>query len=184
MGAGDRERSAAGFRSVPAFAARSIIPMALQNVFRALRLSTLRPRRAWLMFRIAFWVIIFSAAVKFRSLPAALQLLSPSAREEPARPADDEEIAGAVQAVLGMNFFVFRQICWKRAALLHRFLALRGLPTTIVFGLRKEPADELKGHAWLEANGKPIMESEAPNYTVTYTFPSTQECSVDLKVVD
>ena len=158
--------------------------MALQKVFRALRLSIMRPRRAWLMIRIAFWVIIFSAAVRFRSLPAALQLLSPSARKEPTWHVDEEEIAGAVQAVLGMNFFVFRQICWKRAALMYRFLALQGNATTIVFGLRKEHADDLKGHAWLEANGKPIMEPEAPDYTVTYTFPSTQECSVDLNVVD
>ena len=152
----------------------------LKNVFRALRVSVLQPRRAWLMVRVAVWAIIFSAAVRFGSLPSALQLLSPSAGGDSAQPFDEEEIASAVQAVLGMNVLVFKQICWKRAALLHRFLALRGHATTIVFGLRKEPAGELTGHAWLEANGKAILEPDDPNYTVTYTFPSTQKCSVDL----
>ncbi len=152
----------------------------VQNALRAVRVMVLRPRRAWLMIRIAVWALVFSAAVRFRSLPSALQLLSPSAGGDLSRCADDEEIARAVQSVLGMNFFVFKQICWKRAALLHRFLGLRGYATTIVFGLRKEDSGELIGHAWLEANGKPILEGEDPNYTVTYTFPSTQECSVDL----
>src|SRR5689334_11798111 len=81
----------------------------IQNAFRAVRVIVLRPRRAWLMTRIAVWALIFSAAVRFRSLPSALQLLSPSAGGDLSRYADDEEIARAVQSVLGMNFFVFKQ---------------------------------------------------------------------------
>ena len=45
---------------------------------------------------------------------------------------------------------------------------LRGLESTIVFGVRKEAAGELKGHAWLEHEGQPIFEPAPPAYTVTY----------------
>ena len=88
-----------------------------------------------------------------------------------------------MDAVLGMNFFVFKPNCWKRATILHRFLAQRGLDTTIAFGLRKELNGELKGHAWLEFEGRPILETVPPAYTVTYTFPSTDRFDGELALM-
>lgn len=151
----------------------------LGKAVKATRLVFARPRRAWLMVRIATWTVVLSSTARLCSLPTALSLLSAKTRK-PQAGFDQPEVVTAIDAVLGVNLFVFRPICWKRATLLHRFLGLRGCDTIIVFGLRKDPGGELKGHAWVEAAGKPILERDEPNYTVTYRFPSAETCDVDL----
>jgi Transglutaminase-like superfamily len=123
------------------------------------------------MARMAVWVLILSAVVRIWSLPRALRLISiQGASAGPIT--DDQELPTAIDAILGANVSVFKPICWKRAAVLHRYVGLRGLESTIVFGVRKEAAGELKGHAWLEHEGQPVFEPAPPAYTVTYTFPS------------
>jgi len=149
-------------------------------VVHALSLFFARPRRAWLLSRIAIWTLILSCVLRFRSLPTALRTLSvPTDRERRAAASDGQELATAVDAVLGINRFVFRPVCWKRAILLRKFLAEQGQPSVVVFGVRNE-SGKLTGHAWLESNGAPIHESERPDYTVTYRFPSDEPCEVDL----
>jgi len=140
-------------------------------VLRALRLFWLRPQRAWLMTRMAVWVLVLSAVVRIWSLPRALSLISIQGKST-GPIIDERELATAIDAILGLNVWVFKPICWKRAAVLHRYIGLRGLESTIVFGVRKEAAGELEGHAWLEHQGQPIFEPSSPAYTVTYTFPS------------
>jgi hypothetical protein len=119
----------------------------------------------------AVWVLILSALVRIWSLPRALRFISIQGTS--AGPiTDDQELPTAIDAILGANISVFKPICWKRAAVLHRYIGLRGLESTIVFGVRKEAAGELQGHAWVEHEGQPIFEPFPPAYTVTYTFPS------------
>jgi Transglutaminase-like superfamily len=133
------------------------------------------------MARVAGWAVLLSLAIKLRSLTSALRLLSAQPRKK--KDPDDvtnDEISTAVDAVLGLNVFVFRQVCWKRAILLHHFLGRQGHDTTIVFGIRKEPGGELKGHAWLEVDGRTVLEKDKPEYMVTYRFPSPENCNVDL----
>jgi len=132
------------------------------------------------MIRIAMWTLILCAGVRVLSLPAALRLLTVRPGNNPSPDTDQEEVVTAVDAVLRIKRLVFTPICWKRAALLHHFLGLRGCATTIVFGLRKNPAGELTGHAWLERSGNPIFEPDEPDYVVTYKFPSLGTCDVDL----
>ena len=148
---------------------------------KALKLATRNPARAWLMARMSFWVLVLSGLVNFCSLPRALRVVSagPQAKRN-GKEVDRAELSTAIDAVLGANFFVFKPNCWKRATVLHRYLAFRGVSTKIVFGLRKEPGGELKGHAWLESDGQPILESAAPAYKTTYTFPSAEPFEVEL----
>ena len=149
-------------------------------VVDALSLFFARPRRAWLLSRIAIWTLILSCVLRFRSLPTALRtfsVLPDRARTDAAT--DGQQLATAVDAVLAMNRFVFRPVCWKRAILLRKFLAEQGHPSAVVFGVRNE-SGKLTGHAWLESNGSPIYEAETPDYTVTYRFPSDEACEVDL----
>jgi hypothetical protein len=141
------------------------------------------PARAWLMARMAAWVLVLSGLVNFCSLPRALRLVSTGTRDKGKEKVDRAELSTAIDAVLGANFFVFKPNCWKRATVLHRYLALRGVATKIVFGLRKEPDGELKGHAWLEAEGQPILESAAPAYKTTYTFPSADPFEGELALM-
>jgi hypothetical protein len=127
------------------------------------------------------WVAILSLVVKFCSLPRALRIVSASASgKQSSGDSGEQDLATAIDAVLGLNFLMFKPICWKRAAILHRFLSVRGKATRINFGLRKGAGGALDGHAWLEADGHPILESGLSHYTVTYVFPSTAECKVDL----
>jgi hypothetical protein len=129
----------------------------------------------------AFWVAILSLAVKLYSLPRALRIVSASATGKSLTAENSEqELATAIDALLGLNVLVFRPVCWKRAAILHRYLTLRGKATSINFGLRKGAAGTLDGHAWLEADGHPILESEIPDFTVMYVFPSGAPFEIEL----
>jgi hypothetical protein len=76
-----------------------------------------------------------------------------------------------VDRLLAANVLFFTPTCWKRAIILHRYLALDGFKTRIMFGARKSVEGSLAGHAWLVANEKPLFEKSDPSlYTVTYSF--------------
>ena len=89
-------------------------------------------------------------------------------------------LARTMDLLLRTDMFVFKPICWKRAAVLHRYLTLSGINSRIVFGVRRGAQGEVDGHAWLESNGAPILETTAPNYKVTYAFPSDEPFEADL----
>jgi hypothetical protein len=147
---------------------------------RAVHLTVRRPARVWLLVRMATWVVILSGLVKVLTLPRALSLVATDVRSK--RDTDKlnvQELSTAIDAVLGTDLWMFKPNCWKRATVLHRFLALNGIATTIVFGVRKEADGELKGHAWLQTDGGPFLEAEPPLYNVTYTFPSAQSFNPD-----
>jgi len=132
------------------------------------------PREALLMLRMAWWVFLLSALIRVQPLPRVLNLMTP---RKPIRSTVDqfpssERMAQMMDLLLRIDAFVFRPICWKRAAVLHRYLALKGIPTRIVFGVRKENQGILEGHAWLEVDDRPVFEPSSPDYTVTYAFPS------------
>ena len=147
---------------------------------RAARLVQSEPGAALLALRMGAWVVALSLLVRVLPLPRAMRLVAPRRRRAP-RP-DGPVAAAEVQArlarlldsVLAANFWVFTPTCWKRAPVLHRYLALGGVETRVVFGVRRGEAggDALSGHAWLEAGGRPLLETTPPDYTVTYTFPA------------
>ena len=141
----------------------------------ATRFILRNPREALLMLRMAWWVFLLSALIRVQPLPRVLNLMTP---RKPIRSTtadqfpSSERMAQMMDLLLRIDAFVFRPICWKRAAVLHRYLALKGIPTRIVFGVRKENRGILEGHAWLEVNDRPVFEPSSPEYTVTYAFPS------------
>src|SRR5215212_6646008 len=140
---------------------------------RGARLVVREPGAALLALRMSAWVAALSLLLKFLPLPRALGVVAPSRLGT--TPRDPEEaqaaLARLLDSVLASDFWVFTPTCWKRAPVLHRYLALRGIETRIVFGVRREGDDALSGHAWLEREGRPLLESEAPDYRVTYSFP-------------
>ena len=138
---------------------------------RALTLVRRNPRRALLIFRMANWLLLFTLLMRFMSLPRALQFVSAPLRNG-ANQIDEHELASAVDSLLSTDVFVFRPSCWKRAAILHRYLALEGIESRINFGMRKDEDGEMRGHAWLERSGRAILETTQPDYTVTYSFPA------------
>jgi hypothetical protein len=143
------------------------------RLFLVGRFMSRNPREAFLLFRMAGWVVLLSVLIRAQPLPRVLSLMTPRTRgnsrlkESPS----SERIAQLLDMLLSIDAFVFRPICWKRAAVLHRYLALHGMPTSIVFGVRKQNEGLLEGHAWLEAGQGPILEKSPPEYLVTYSFP-------------
>ena len=134
------------------------------------RKSINSPREAWLLMRMAWWVAVLSVAARLYSLPRALQIVAgngKAARTE----ANETELARAIDLLLASDFLIFTPVCWKRAAVLHRYLSRSGIPTRIIFGVRNESDGKVAGHAWLEREGHPILENTPPEYVVTYSFP-------------
>jgi len=154
-------------------------------VTRAGRRVITDPGESFLICRMAVWVLFLSILVKVQPLPRALSMVAPRKRvAESNAPGETEKaMARAIDLLLGTDLLIFRPICWKRAAILHRYLALSGISTQIVFGVRKGTDGEVDGHAWLEANGKPLLESTSPNYNVTYIFPSKDPFNLELALL-
>lgn len=150
---------------------------------RAIRLTVRRPARVWLLVRMATWVVILSGLVKVLTLPRALSLVATDVRSNRDTNLDAQDLSTAIDALLGTDLLMFTPKCWKRATVLHRFLALNGTATTIVFGVRKEADGELKGHAWLQSDGRAFLESEQPLYNITYWFPSAHLFDTELAVM-
>jgi hypothetical protein len=133
------------------------------------------PKNAILLLRMAAWVLIISGLVKVLSLPRVLSIITPrdqSELREPEPAPSNLRIVQVMDQLLSLNLLVFTPTCWKRAMVLYRYLALNGIKTRIVFGISKGGNGFLDGHAWLEADGKPFLESKKPEFTVTYSFPT------------
>jgi len=141
---------------------------------RAARFALREPGSALIASRMAAWVAAVSLLLRLMPLPRALSLAEPRRRGRAPRDAAEVQarLARLLDALLATDFLCFTPICWKRAPVLRRFLALEGIETRVVFGVRRGGADELCGHAWLEAGGKPLLEPNAPDYKVTYSFPA------------
>jgi hypothetical protein len=158
---------------------------------RAARFALREPGAALTVLRMAAWVAAVSLLLKRMPLPRVLNLVEPRRRrtragrdaaERQARLAAQTQtrlaeetqarLARLLDALLATDVLCFTPTCWKRAPVLHRFLALEGIETRVLFGVRRDGAGELGGHAWLEAGGQPLLETTAPDYKVTYSFPA------------
>lgn len=143
---------------------------------RATRKFVSQPADALLLCRMAWWVSVLSVASRCFSLPRALAIVAGSetraARSHDA--AAQQRLARLMDQLLSVDIFLFRPICWKRAAVLHRYLSRHGIKTRIIFGVRNDAEGKVAGHAWLEADGEPIFENTPPDYVVTYRFPSNE----------
>jgi hypothetical protein len=141
---------------------------------RVLHFIGRKPGEAFLLVRMAVWVALLSVLIKLLPLPRVLSLVAAIGRDRKPRHTrmTQQRLAQLIDALLGINVLCFTPTCWKRAPVLHRYLALYGIRTRIVFGVRKEKETLLAGHAWLEADGRPFLEASPPEYTPTYSFPA------------
>lgn len=158
------------------------IPKAFNLTRRVTRKFLSDPDEALLLCRMAWWVSVLSVAARCYSLPRALAIVAGSERKQtlPADAATQARLARAIDRLLSADVFLFKPICWKRAAVLHRYLSRNGINTRIIFGVRNEADGKVAGHAWLEAEDGPILEDAPPEYVVTYRFPSNQRFDPEL----
>lgn len=138
------------------------------------RKCVFQPHEALLLFGMAWWVSVLSAAAKLWPLPRALRIVSTrdQLKTHDYDPDLPPRLARSVDTILSANIFHLKPSCWKRAAVLRRYLSRNGIATTIQFGVRNEAIGKVDGHAWLELDGKPFLETAPPEYIVTYTYPS------------
>ena len=139
-------------------------------VFRAGRKFVSQPGEALLLCRMAWWVVVLSISARMFSLPRALEIVAGPQDGATVDPATQERLARSIDLLLSADVWMFKPICWKRAAVLHRYLS----QTRIIFGVRNDSTGNVTGHAWLEAEGQPILETTPPEYVATYKFPSTE----------
>ena len=66
---------------------------------------------------------------------------------------------------------LFPSTCLYRS--LARYALYRGaqIPVTLKLGVRRQGADELIGHAWLDLDGAPLGEEIDPRLRLTYVYP-------------
>ena len=145
----------------------------------------LQPGEALLMGRMAWWVVVLSIAAQRYSLPRALEIVAggQSDRAVAADQREQERLARAIDLLLSTDVWMFKPICWKRAAVLHRYLSRSGMQTRIIFGVRNDRSGTVTGHAWLEAEGRPILETTPPEYVATYRFPSNERFDPQLATI-
>ena len=78
----------------------------------------------------------------------------------------------ALDTLLVANVPLIHPQCWRRAAVLHRFLRFEGVDTTIVFGVDASDLQQLEAHAWLERDGQPFAElAPVTSYRRVFEFP-------------
>ena len=145
-------------------------------IYRAGRKFLRDPGEALLMCRMTWWIVVLSIAAQRYPLPRALEIVAGKQPDRPVSidPADQARLARTIDLLLATDVWMFKPICWKRAAVLHRYLSRGGTPTRIIFGVRNDPTGNVTGHAWLESEGQPILESTPPEYVATYSFPSNE----------
>ena len=141
---------------------------------QARRKIVAHPRDAALSARMALWVVLISMLARLTTLARAQKIASLKIRSAPVEHTSElpANLARIIDSLLGIDLLVFRRSCWKRAMVLHRYLALNGIESQIRFGLRKESDGTVNGHAWLERGGKPLLEDNALNYVVTFSLPA------------
>lgn len=142
-----------------------------ERIAVALRLGVQNPRSLLLSARMSAWIVLISIVARLVPLPTIFRLAETRRRWTPDALLPAEEIARRIDRVFHAGL-VTDGSCWKRAVVLRRYLQLNGIDTDVVFGVRRQNGGQLAGHAWLEREGVPFLESEPPQYTVTFRYPS------------
>lgn len=144
---------------------------ARQNIAAALRLGAKDPRSLLLTVRMTAWIVIVTIVARLFRLQTIYRLTETRRRWNASAIVPPEELARRIDRVFRAGILT-DGTCWKRAAVLRRYLLLSGIETDVLFGVRKQNDGALAGHAWLERDGVPFLEREEPQYTVTFRYPS------------
>ena len=131
------------------------------------------PGRAVLMMRMACGYVAVSVLARLTSLPRAFAAISPSRRNVAPDERRIERTVDALNTLLAAGIPGVHPQCWRRAAVLHRFLRFEGVDTAIVFGVAPQASAAVEAHAWLEREGRPFAEAEnISGYRRLFEFPA------------
>ena len=125
-------------------------------------------RGASVAVRMSAWIAFLAIFGRMLPLRTSLRLLD--TRKRGAKRVSAERLAAIADRIFRHADKRHRS-CWKRAAVLRRYLLLNGIEAAVVFGVRKGE-ETLAGHAWLERDGRPFLETTPTDYVVTFRYPS------------
>jgi hypothetical protein len=112
----------------------------------------------WLLAR-AWWLLL-AADLGLRQLPFVRVQRLFAVRCADGAPPERAVLRRAARCVdVAARHHLWPMTCLRRALVLQRLLAERGLQTTLRFGVRRE-GERLAAHAWLEGHGLPLAEAE------------------------
>ena len=129
------------------------------------------PGGVWLFIRIGAWAFLMPILVHFLSIPDLMRFITP--RKNSSKQWRQDKLRNMAFFWAGQKKPLLRGTCLKRSLVLYRYLRLQGEPAQIFFGMRKEQG-ELKGHAWVLIDGKPVLDNEDLNYQVVYSYPEAK----------
>ena len=118
--------------------------------------------------------VAVGAGLRGVAIDRLLALLTPAPR---APAADEVAVLAAVERateVVLRRVRVTRTTCLLRSLIRYRCLRARGVPVTFRMGVRTT-SDSLVGHAWIELWGQPVLERESTDYTVTLSYPPSEQ---------
>ena len=109
----------------------------------------------------AWWVAVLSVSARFYSLPRALEIVAGNRNgRRPSPAASRDELARAIDLLLSADVLMFADLLEARRRS-SPVSAKEWNQARIIFGVRNDTAGKVDGHAWLEANGKPIANRTA-----------------------
>lgn len=135
-----------------------------------LRLSC---RERWLLAKATALLAFVRFALSLLPFPYIRPLLARASRCSP-RLANDplavEQFPWAVRAV--SRLIPGGQHCLSQALTVHTFLARRGYPSKICFGVQREQGMAFTAHAWVECDGVVLIGGDHVNGYVRLTSPA------------
>ncbi len=149
----------------------------------ALLLSS--PADMWLLARICAWILIQPLLLRTRGLGQVMEILTPKPNTVTPHPRAAENIVRyadfffrkmtlADETNTESMPFQMQRSCLKRSMVLYRLLRQAGIPVSFNLGVRKEN-DVLKGHAWLELDGKFYFPNEETGYKTVFKYPQDHD---------
>ena len=110
--------------------------------------------------------------VRLRRLDRVLQSLTPAAGASAPDPAQVEQTARYVDALLRRFPSVGGRGCMIRSLAVYSRARRSGVPVRFHCGVRRN-GSALDGHAWLTLDGEPFLEpvDPRPAYAVVFSFP-------------
>jgi hypothetical protein len=134
------------------------------------------PGRAVLMMRMASTYVAVSVLARLTSLTRAFAAVSPARRDVAPDERRVERAVDALNTLLAAGMPGIHPQCWRRAAVLHRFLRFEGVDTAIIFGVAPQTSAAVEAHAWLERDGLPFAEAEnVTSYRRLFEFPAREK---------
>ena len=112
------------------------------------------------------------ASMAIRLLPFRWVAAAASKSGRKTAPADPETVRRVRGAVRGWGRRVpWKSVCFQRGLALHWMLRRRGIPSVLLYGVRRQGAG-LAAHVWVDVDGETVIGGEeAPDFACLARFP-------------